>query len=184
MKKLTITLLLYVLMLSPSYAVEPEFKTPYNLLNPPAKMEFNRDQSIFYFTVTSGCSYLYALQSRHATMSHLIDGGQSSKDWSQTSYEQYQSWTKLAIIFQAHLVRDHAHSVKKMNEYKVRQVADLNQFFSLTFYTIPVQEYFNRLINSTSYCVQYQESVVNYLKMIEPFESKPAPGPDKPKRKM
>ncbi len=181
MKKL-ITLI-FCIMLINLPAKAQTLATPYDLLNPPKVMEFNKDQSLFYLSVANGCSYLYALQNKHAAMAVLIDDGQGAKDWYKNTNISLDTWMKFSIIFQRVMERDHKFDIGYLNQYKVQQFADLNQFFSLTFFTITPKEYFNRLLNSTSYCVQYEESIIQYMKLIKPF-TKPEEVPDKPKRRM
>ncbi len=181
MKKLII--LLFSIMLITLPAKAQNLQTPYDLLNPPKTMEFNSDQSLFYLSVANGCSYLYALQNKHAAMAILIDGGQSAKDWYKNTSTSLDTWMKFSIIYQRIMERDHKYDITLLNQYKVKQFGDLNQLFSITFFTMLPEEYFNRLLNSTTYCVQYEDSVIKYLDLVEPF-TKPEETPDKPKRRM
>jgi hypothetical protein len=174
MKKL---LILCILMLTPLMA-QAERYTPNN---PPKTIEFNEPIAKYFFDVAGGCVYLYTLQYKHAAMANLLDSSQTSADWMKNAKEQSDTWITLAKIMQGILEKGFNIPESETQEYKMGQYHNLNIFFSELFMTSIPQDYFTRILNSTSYCVMNQNGITSFIDLsIEKIKS----SPDKPKKRM
>lgn len=174
MKKLVI---LCILMLTPLMA-QAERYTPNN---PPKTIEFNEPIAKYFYDIAGGCVYLYTLQYKHAAMANLLDNSQTSADWMSNAKEQSDTWLTLAQIMQGILEKGFSIPKSETQEYKMNQYHNLNVFFSELFMTSIPQEYFTRLLNSTSYCVMNQNDITSFIDLsIEKIKS----SPDKPKKRM
>ena len=121
------------------------------------------------------------LQYKHAAMANLLDSSQTSADWMSNAKEQSDTWLTLAQIMQGILEKGFSIPKSETQEYKMNQYHNLNVFFSELFMTSIPQEYFTRLLNSTSYCVMNQNDITSFIDLsIEKIKS----SPDKPKKRM
>ena len=166
-----------ILLLTPLMAQAEE---PYTPNNPPTTIEFNLAQAKYFYDVAGGCTYLYTLQYKHAAMANLLDNSQTSADWMKNAKEQSDTWITLAQIMEGILEKGFNLPAIQTQEYKMNQYHNLNIFFSELFMTSIPQQYFQRVLNSTSYCVMNQNGITSFIDLS--LESITVP--DKPKKRM
>ena len=181
MKKLIIICTLLLSSLS-AYAEER-----YNLLNPPKVVEFNEPQAKYFFNVAGGCVYLYTMQYKHAAVANLIDGSQPSADWMSNASAESNAWINLAKLTEVILIKNYDATAQEILDYKLGQFAQMNEYFASTFMSTHPQEFFTKLLSSTSYCVLNREPIMKFLQLASEHESnkpKDVPEVDKPVKRM
>lgn len=177
MKKLIIALFIFLSSIGNSIANE------YSLLEPPKEVKYEIEQARYFYNVSAGCTYLYILQNKHATFSQLLDGGQSSAEWSGTTADASNYWVQKAITIENLLVKDFGLTSQQISQYKQGQIDYLNTFFMTAFMETDIREYFMKILNSTGYCVAGVESIETFIRLANENQ-KSAPQFDKPTKKM
>lgn len=177
MKKLIIALFIFLSSIGNSIANE------YSLLEPPKEVKYEINQAQYFYNLSAGCTYLYILQNKHANFSHLLDGGQSSKDWSENTAAGSNYWVQRAMILEDLLVKDFNITPEQILIYKQTQIESLNNFFMQAFMDTDIRDYFTRVLNSTSYCVAGVDAIETFIGLANKNQNS-APQSDKPAKRM